>query len=119
MAEATFKNIKVSPQNGAHFFGGVITHGRFFFMPCAKTWLCLALYYLVEESELDSFLGFHPVIAVAKRFDLLDRLTAVLGQYLVQIPLQAFHLFEVDGLIFKCGVADAGTGLVDHKPRVG
>ena len=83
MAEATFKSIKVSPQNGAHFLGGALHTVASFFMPCAKTWLCLALYYLVEESELDSFVRFHPVIAVAKRFDLLDRLTAVLGQYLV------------------------------------
>ena len=111
MAEATLKSIKVSPQNGAHFFWGALH--------TVASFLCLALYYLVEESELDSFVRFHPVIAVAKRFDLLNRLTAVLGQYLVQIHLEAFHLFEVDGLIFKCGVADAGTGLMDHEPRVG
>ena len=88
-------------------------------MPCAKTWLCLALYYLVEESELDSFVRFHPFVAVAERLDLINRLTAVLRQHLIEVLLEVLHLFEVDGLVLEGRVADAGTGLVDHEPRVG
>ncbi|CAN4073406.1 O-acetyl-ADP-ribose deacetylase, partial [Dysosmobacter welbionis] len=73
---------------------------------------------LVDEAEVQSLLGCHPVVPLRGRLDLPCRLAGVVRQDLIQVLLDPQEVLHVD--LHVCHLAlGTGGGLMDHDLRVG